>query len=41
MNGFRPSLEGGDEWGKLYIGIDYNPVEFVENVSQEAGKQKF
>jgi hypothetical protein len=41
MNGFRPSSEGGDVWGNLRIGIDSNPVEFMDNLAQEANMRKF
>lgn len=41
MNGFRPSITGGDVWGNLRIGFDSNPVDFVDNVSQEAYMRKF
>jgi hypothetical protein len=41
MNGFRPSLEGGDVWGSLRIGIDKKAANFLENASQEANMRKF
>jgi hypothetical protein len=40
MNGFCPSLEGGDLWGSLQIGIKKAAV-FLENASQEANMRKF
>ena len=41
MNGFRPSLEGGDVWGSLRIGINEKAADFLENASQEANMRKF
>jgi hypothetical protein len=41
MNGFRPSVEGGDVWGNLHIGINSKAKEFLENAFQEANMQKF
>jgi hypothetical protein len=41
MSGFRPSAAGGDVWGTLRIGFDSNPIDFVDNVSQEANMQQF
>jgi hypothetical protein len=41
MYGFRPSATGGDVWGSLRIGFESNPVDFIENVSQEAQMRKF
>ena len=41
MSGFCPSATGGDVWGTLRIGFDSNPVDFVDNVSQEANMRKF
>jgi hypothetical protein len=41
MFSFCPSAAGGDVWGTLPIGFDSNPVDFVDNVAQEANMQKF
>jgi hypothetical protein len=41
MNGFCPSLEGGDVWGSLRIGINKKAADFLENASQEANMRKF
>jgi hypothetical protein len=41
MNGFRPSLEGGDVRGSLRIGINKKVADFLENASQEANMRKF
>jgi hypothetical protein len=41
MNGFRPSIEGGDVWGNLRIGINEKAEEFLENAFQEANMRKF
>jgi hypothetical protein len=41
MFGFRPNAMGGDVWGSLRIGFNSNPVDFIENVSQEANMRKF
>jgi hypothetical protein len=41
MNGFRPSLEGGDVWGSLRIGLNGKVADFLENVSLEASMRKF
>jgi hypothetical protein len=40
MNGFRPSLEGGDVWGSLRIGVNEKAADFLENASQESNMQK-
>jgi hypothetical protein len=41
MNGFCPSLEGGNVWGSLRIGINEKAADFLENTSQEANMRKF
>jgi hypothetical protein len=41
MNGFRPSLESGEVWGSLRIGINEKAADFLESASQEANMRKF
>jgi hypothetical protein len=41
MNGFHPSLEGGNVWGSLRIGVNKKAADFLENASQEANMRKF
>jgi hypothetical protein len=40
MNGFCPSLDGGNMWGNLRIGINGKAKEFLEDAFQEANMQK-